>query len=140
APLLARPLSVPFGALATGLLPAGAPAAGGTVAPVPPPSSPAPPDPRALQIHALASGGLFLFLVLIWALTSRGYFWPIWVALPLGLALAIHAWVVATDQHPGLVARFRGSHALALLCGIAVAVSLFFIAIWAVSSRGYFWP
>ena len=31
---------------------------------------------------------LFLFLVAIWALTARGYFWPAWTLLGLGSALA----------------------------------------------------
>ena len=38
------------------------------------------------------AGGLFLVLVIIWALTSRGYFWPMWPALALAFVLAIQAW------------------------------------------------
>ena len=32
------------------------------------------------------------FLVLIWALTGAGYFWPIWVIGGWGIGLVLHAW------------------------------------------------
>ena len=31
-------------------------------------------------------------LVVIWALTSRDYFWPIWPILGWGIGIAFHAW------------------------------------------------
>ncbi|MDJ0954415.1 MAG: 2TM domain-containing protein [Acidimicrobiia bacterium] len=31
------------------------------------------------------------FLVLIWALTSGGYFWPVWPILGWGIGVAAHA-------------------------------------------------
>lgn len=34
------------------------------------------------------------FLVLIWALGSRGYFWPAWVLGAWGVGLVLHAWDV----------------------------------------------
>jgi len=39
------------------------------------------------------AGGLLLVLVVIWAITSRGYFWPMWPALALAFVLAIQAWI-----------------------------------------------
>ena len=95
---------------------------------------------RALEVHAAVDGVVVLALVLIWALTSLGYFWPIWVALPLALALGIHGWTVLIAERPSLVGSFRGSRTLALTAGVGAAVSLFYISIWAITGHGYFWP
>jgi 2TM domain len=32
------------------------------------------------------------FFIAIWALTDSASFWPIWVMVPWGLALAFHGW------------------------------------------------
>ena len=32
------------------------------------------------------------FLILVWAVTGAGYFWPIWVIGGWGVGLALHAW------------------------------------------------
>jgi uncharacterized membrane protein YecN with MAPEG domain len=32
------------------------------------------------------------FLVLIWAVTGAGYFWPIWVMGAWGIGVVLHAW------------------------------------------------
>jgi signal transduction histidine kinase len=97
---------------------------------------------RGLMWHALVSGGLNLFLILIWALTSRsGDFWPVWTILALGLPLAIHAWVVWVNENR---ARFDGQkldHAFALHAGIWGCLFLFDTGVWAASDPGgYFWP
>src|SRR5271156_121141 len=94
----------------------------------------------AWRIHAAADGIVVGFLIVIWGLTSRGYFWPVWVALPLALALAIHGWVVTTAGNQPLLDRFLGSRALAIVGGIFAALSLFYIGIWAASGGGSFWP
>jgi signal transduction histidine kinase len=47
-------------------------------------------DSKALAIQVGISAILFGFLVAIWAVTGGGYFWPMWAALGLGLAAAIH--------------------------------------------------
>jgi signal transduction histidine kinase len=95
---------------------------------------------RAFEVHAAVDGVVVLGLGLIWALTSLGYFWPIWVALPLALALAIHGWNVLVTERPSLVGHFRGSRTLTMTAGVGAAVSLFFISIWAITGHGYFWP
>jgi Putative sensor/2TM domain len=51
-------------------------------------------DSRALAIHAGVSAAIWLYLVLEWLISDRGYFWPGWVLLGLGIAFAIHACVV----------------------------------------------
>jgi signal transduction histidine kinase len=95
---------------------------------------------RALSTHAVLSAIVLLPLLAIWAITSRGYFWPIWIVLPLGLALAIHGWSALVDDHPALVARFLGSRTLAAGTGVGIAIAVFFLAIWGITGHGYFWP
>jgi len=94
---------------------------------------------RALAIHATVFGVLNGFLILIWALTPAGYFWPVWTLLPLGLILAVHAWVtlllVRPSVWPARLGRGLGIHA-----GISALLVIFFTLIWAVTTRDYFWP
>lgn len=35
---------------------------------------------------------LIVILIVIWALTGQGYFWPAWAMLGLGVATAFSAW------------------------------------------------
>jgi signal transduction histidine kinase len=95
---------------------------------------------RALASHAAAFGAVNGLLVLIWAVTSRSYFWPEWTLITLGLPLAIHAWIVLVEERPDLVQRKRMTRSLTMHEGVAAALSLFFVLIWAVTGHGYFWP
>jgi signal transduction histidine kinase len=95
---------------------------------------------RPVLIHALASSALALLLVVIWALTSRGYFWPLWPLLALATALAIHAWVTFADAHADYWAEHRLNVAFAIHAGVWVVVLLFLTGIWAASGGGYYWP
>ncbi|HEY4411375.1 MAG TPA: sensor domain-containing protein [Gaiellaceae bacterium] len=83
---------------------------------------------RALEQHAMAYVALNLFLTIVWALTSRGYFWPEWTMIVFGLPVAIETWLV------------RPRSAIAQHAGISVALATFFTLVWAVTSRGYYWP
>ena len=47
----------------------------------------------ALRVHTVVFLSVMAFLVAIWVLAGFGYPWPIWVAMPWGTALAIHAGV-----------------------------------------------
>jgi len=49
----------------------------------------------ALRIHLTVYLSVIGMLTAIWFLTSggTGYYWPIWTAIPWGMALAIHAGV-----------------------------------------------
>ncbi len=148
--LLVNPLTAVFRPIVSGLLPgpAGLLSATetGTTAPATrvtsTPAKPVSPAARrrALQIHGAVDGAVLSLLVVIWAVTSLGYFWPIWVALPLALALGIHGWFVLIAERPSLVGRFRGSRTLAGTAGVGAVLSLYFIAIWAITGHGYFWP
>jgi signal transduction histidine kinase len=76
-----------------------------------------------------------LALTLIWALTSRGYFWPEWTFIALGLPLAVHALTqLATERVP------PARRSLAVHGAAALSASVFLTLVWAVTSRGYFWP
>ena len=95
---------------------------------------------HALVMHAIAFGVVNAFLIVIWAFTSRGYFWPEWTLIVLGLPLAVHAWVVLVGGRPDLVRRTRMSPPLAVHAGIAAGFAVFFVLVWAVTGAGYFWP
>jgi signal transduction histidine kinase len=89
----------------------------------------------SLKAHAATYAVVTLALTLIWALTSRGYFWPEWTFIVLGLPLAVHALAeLATERVP------PARRALAVHGAAALSASVFFTLIWAVTSRGYFWP
>jgi len=93
------------------------------------------PNRHALRTHALAYAIVNAFLVVVWALTSRGYFWPMWTMIAFGLPLAVHASAAFADARVPPARRSLAAHA-----GVTAALSLFFTLIWAVTSRGYFWP
>jgi signal transduction histidine kinase len=56
-------------------------------------------------MHAGYSGILLVQLVVVWALTGAGYFWPGWVALAMALALALH-WAIA-EHYSGQAKRIE---------------------------------
>ena len=94
---------------------------------------------RAFGVHAAVFAGLGLLFVVIWALTTRAYFWPAWPLIALALPLAIHGWTVLLEERqirrPQLATFALGIHG-----GVSAALFLFLVAVWALSSRGYFWP
>jgi signal transduction histidine kinase len=136
--LIAKPLALLFAPIAAGLLSAEPEAA--TSPALRGSSVPAVPPRRALETHASVDAVVVLVLVVIWAVTSLGYFWPIWVVLPLATALGIHAWLVTLGEEPEIVRHFRGSRTLAVSTGVGVMFAAYFTAIWAITGHGYFWP
>jgi hypothetical protein len=89
----------------------------------------------SLKAHTATYAVVTLVLTLIWAVTSRGYFWPEWTFIVLGLPLAIHALAELAIERVPTTCRALAVHAAA-----ALSASIFFTLIWAVTSRGYFWP
>ena len=135
--LIARPLGAPFLPIAAGLLngqptPAEPNGAGGRANALR--------SRYAVQTHGAVDAIVVFTLVLIWLVSSRGYFWPIWVALPLATALGIHAWLVLVGEEPAIVRRFRGSRTLAGSTGVGALFAAYFTAIWAITGHAYFWP
>jgi adenylate cyclase len=49
---------------------------------------------RGFSVHATVYAAVNLLLIAIWAITSRGYFWPIWPILGWGLGLGMNYWAV----------------------------------------------
>ena len=95
---------------------------------------------RALTIDALVSTVIVAALVVIWFLTGEDYFWPIWPMLALSLIVAIPGWVYLVLEHPAPRRLALGSHALAIQIGVSAILSGFLVAIWAITTAGYFWP
>ena len=46
---------------------------------------------RAFWVHLVVYFAVNAFLILIWAMTSGGYFWPVWPMLGWGVGVAAHA-------------------------------------------------
>jgi signal transduction histidine kinase len=127
-----RVLAAPWRGLANRLL-------GGTISSVTSEAEKEAQRRRALAAHASVFLGVNAVLIVIWALTTRGYFWPEWVLLPTGLLLAVHGWVTLVLSKPHLVPRRLG-RGFVIHLGISAALGLFLVLVWALTTRGYFWP
>lgn len=51
-------------------------------------------DNRDFKNHAVVYGVVNTILVVIWAATGAGYFWPIWPIAGWGVGVALHGWTV----------------------------------------------
>ncbi len=49
---------------------------------------------RDFRTHALVYVVVNALLVVIWAFSGGGYFWPIWPMAGWGIGLVLHAWMV----------------------------------------------
>jgi hypothetical protein len=49
---------------------------------------------REFFSHVASYFAVNVFLIVVWAVTGAGYFWPIWVIAGWAIALAFHAWEV----------------------------------------------
>jgi 2TM domain len=47
---------------------------------------------RDFSAHLVTYVVVNAFLILIWAVTGAGYFWPIWVLAGWGIGLVLHYW------------------------------------------------
>jgi signal transduction histidine kinase len=96
---------------------------------------------RALTIDALVSTSIVVLLTVIWGLTTPGgYFWPIWPALALALLVGIPGWVIFVLERPEITRLTLGSRALAIQAGVSADLFGFLVAVWAITTGGYFWP
>ena len=53
---------------------------------------------RDFRIHLAVYVVVNSFLVVIWALSGAGYFWPIWAIVGWGIGLAFNAWNVYFEK------------------------------------------
>ena len=47
---------------------------------------------RGFSAHFTVYVLVNLLLIFIWAVTGRGYFWPVWPIAGWGIGVAMHAW------------------------------------------------
>ena len=93
------------------------------------------PGRTTLIIELTAVGALALAVTVIWAVTSSGYFWPMWVYLAIAIVLSVHLGVVWAWAQPEGRRRQLAIHGV--LTAILVAIE---VAVWAMSGGGLFWP
>jgi signal transduction histidine kinase len=55
---------------------------------------------RTFATHAVIYAIVMTVLIVIWAITTLGYFWPIWPILGWGAILALHAWFALSPEDP----------------------------------------
>jgi signal transduction histidine kinase len=95
---------------------------------------------RGVTVAAGASTAIVGVLVVIWMLTGKGYFWPIWPLLSLALVCGIPGAVLLVLENPGLARLTGGSKLLAIQIAVSVVIFGFLVAVWAITTHGYFWP
>jgi signal transduction histidine kinase len=95
---------------------------------------------RALTITSLIATTIVLCLVVIWDLTGGGYFWPIWPLLGLSLVVGIPGWIILVLERREISRFTLGSPALAIQIGASTVLVGFLVAVWAITTRAYFWP
>ncbi|MGA2008975.1 MAG: histidine kinase [Solirubrobacteraceae bacterium] len=74
-------------------------------------------------------------VVIVWALTGVGYFWPVWVMLALGFALGLPAAIARGSRSEAL-----GDGLVTAVGGGAAVISAGLTVIWLITGFGYFWP
>jgi len=94
-------------------------------------------SPRSMVRGAAFAPSLMILtaLIVIWAATGAGYFWPMWPALGLAIPVALWAAVRRALLRPKGPSRWY-----AMQAGISVVLVAIDVAIWAMSGGGFFWP
>jgi signal transduction histidine kinase len=92
-------------------------------------------DPILLTLHAPAAVMVGLLVTVVWAMTGRDTFWPIWVWFGLGVSLGVHSLI----RH-GVMA-YRGERpALGVTVELAALIVTIDVLVWGISGGGFFWP
>ena len=74
-------------------------------------------------------------LIVIWAATGAGYFWPMWAALGLAIPTALWLAVRWARLRPKGASRWY-----AMQASISLVMVVTNVLIWAMSGGGFFWP
>ena len=90
---------------------------------------------RALLVQAVATAVVDLILLVVWAATGHGYFWPEWPLVATALPLTVFAWISYVLLRVDWQRR-----TLALSAGVYALLSAMLILFWAFAGGGYFWP
>ena len=95
-----------------------------------------PRDPGvALGVHAGLAAVAVAITCTVWLLTSRGSFWPVWVALGVTLTCGLHDAIVRTQR----AGPRRADRLVATAEGCLVVIGVC-VAVWALTGAGYPWP
>jgi signal transduction histidine kinase len=78
--------------------------------------------------------------VIVWAISSTGYFWPVWPLLAFLLLLGIEGTNLFVIEHPEYWKRPGMSQSLAAQIGSSTMVVLFLTGVWAAAGGGTYWP
>ncbi|MFZ0040901.1 MAG: histidine kinase dimerization/phosphoacceptor domain-containing protein, partial [Solirubrobacteraceae bacterium] len=92
---------------------------------------------RSLARHPAYAAPLIvvLSLILIWALTGGGYFWPEWPWLVLAWAFGLRAALIWARRRPT-----RGERILAGQAAISFVLAMGWVVIWLLTGAQGFWP
>jgi signal transduction histidine kinase len=74
-------------------------------------------------------------LIVIWAATGAGYFWPMWAALGLAIPTALWYAVRWARLRPKGASRWY-----AMQASVSLVIVVTNVLIWAMSGGGFFWP
>jgi len=91
-----------------------------------------PEDMNRLLLHGGAAAAISVLMLIIWAGSGFGTFWPVWVWLGLAVSVAAHVLLLRARQYPGDWLRLSTEASL-----VVVALS---VLIWVFSGFGSFWP
>jgi signal transduction histidine kinase len=78
---------------------------------------------------------LLTALIVIWAATGAGYFWPMWAALGLAIPTALWYAVRWARLRPKGASRWY-----AMQASVSLVIVVTNVLIWAMSGGGFFWP
>jgi signal transduction histidine kinase len=95
---------------------------------------------RMFALRATSFGVAFVVLVIVWAISSTGYFWPVWPLLAFLLLLGIEGTNLFVIEHPEYWKRPGMSQSLAAQIGSSTMVVLFLTGVWAAAGGGTYWP
>src|ERR1700691_2787913 len=87
-----------------------------------------------LRQEANISAAIGLVMLVIWALTGAGSFWPRWVWFALAIPLALQVAIRSGLRAP------KGHRALTMHSAITCVLASMLLAIWLLAGAGPFWP
>ncbi len=90
-------------------------------------------DESPLVLHLGGSAFLAALMLVLWALTGGGTFWPMWVWFGLAVAFGVHALLRAALSEPRPSRLERTRHWFLFASGVEVTI-------WILSGGGAFWP
>lgn len=103
-------------------------------------------DADILAAHTAIAAALGFGVTVLWALTDRGYFWPVWVWFGLGILVSLHWLIARTAGRSGdiLALEPRGWNVIELVLTFKVPLLLWsclvIAAVWLLTGPQSAWP